>query len=214
MAVVYQISFPNGKSYIGVSCQLTRRLKDHSKANTLIGRALRKYSGLESISILFEGCADSCFKKEEELVAMFNTISPNGYNQTGGGLGGKSLGPEAMAKRKASLRRWHDDPDNRAWLISRFNEPEHRANLKKQAHAIWNDPEKRSKHLAVRRSPEVKARRSVAMREVQGRPEVKEALRVSANKQWSDPVIRAKMIARMREVAAARRAAKHNTENQ
>ena len=83
--VVYKISNRiNGKSYIGRTKDLERRIKEHiNKAHcTALHRAIKKY-GIENfaISVLFEGQDfDEMVQAERELILSHGTMTPNGYN--------------------------------------------------------------------------------------------------------------------------------------
>lgn len=102
--IIYCITFPNGKKYIGQTIQkLCQRLSKHcnnamkiksSTFNTKIGRAIRKYLTF-SVDILYEG--DNLDEKEIEFIKEFDTVE-NGYNTTLGGCGfkGKKLSKEEI----------------------------------------------------------------------------------------------------------------------
>jgi group I intron endonuclease len=83
--VVYKISNRiNGKSYIGRTKDLERRIKEHiNKAHcTALHRAIKKY-GIENfaISVLFEGQNfNEMIQAERELILSHGTMTPNGYN--------------------------------------------------------------------------------------------------------------------------------------
>lgn len=97
--LVYKATFPNGKSYIGITIHtLKQRMRSHKcsaftkKTNCLFHKALRKY-GWENIvwEVLFETSnVIQLQNKEQEYIKQNNTLLPNGYNMTLGGEG--SLG--------------------------------------------------------------------------------------------------------------------------
>lgn len=94
MTVTYKLTFPNGKSYIGVSDNLEARLKQHVQNSSAVGNAIRKYGGCVC-EVLFEGERSDCFEKEVEFVASLETLYPKGYNLS---LGGDRVGhtPEIL----------------------------------------------------------------------------------------------------------------------
>ncbi len=88
--LVYRLSLPNGKSYIGVTTDLERRLSEHRCRDTLIGRAIRKH-GEPSVQVLVICSEDTAYDIERKAVLAFNTLHPNGYNLMGGGMGGRKV---------------------------------------------------------------------------------------------------------------------------
>lgn len=73
----------NGKIYVGQTCRsLETRLKEHCRAETILGRSIRKY-GKENFKI--EEIIKTKHKEEaDELehknVVYYNCVAPNGYN--------------------------------------------------------------------------------------------------------------------------------------
>ncbi len=86
---VYRLSFPNGKGYIGVTANPERRLKEHERANTLVGCAIRKH-GLPALQVLAVCTRDYAYDFEYKAVRGFDTLVPRGYNLVNGGIGGLS----------------------------------------------------------------------------------------------------------------------------
>lgn len=93
----------NGKEYIGQTNNLKRRMKQHlqdsyhnydnNRYNQVIHQAIRKY-GIENfqISILEDEISDETIdEKEKCYIKKHNSILPNGYNMTEGGLSNKTL---------------------------------------------------------------------------------------------------------------------------
>ena len=89
---IYKITnLINGKPYVG---QTTRsievRFREHANCKTsFIGKAIRKY-GYENFKIeILEECdtLEQLNEREKFFIAAFNSMSPNGYNLTGGGEG-------------------------------------------------------------------------------------------------------------------------------
>ena len=83
---VYELSFPNGKSYIGVTANINDRLKDHRKQRSLVGKAIRKH-GEQIPKTLLIGDREYCYFIEQELIEVKNTLPPFGYNLLIGGGG-------------------------------------------------------------------------------------------------------------------------------
>lgn len=92
----------NNKKYIGQTNNLKRRIKQHlqdslhnyseARYNQLIHQAIRKY-GIDNfkIEVLEEEISDDDIdEREQYYIKYYNTISPNGYNLTEGGLANKT----------------------------------------------------------------------------------------------------------------------------
>ena len=109
MGSIYKITNTlNGKAYIGqtVHDAVKGRINDHlngtANGSRLVKRAIEKY-GKEAFTyeILHDGIIPGFLDTlEKEVIAKFNCVDPNGYNQTnGGGSGGKR---SEKTKRKMS----------------------------------------------------------------------------------------------------------------
>ncbi len=94
MDMIYKITSPNGKVYIGRTSDFNRRMAEH-KYNALtrkfpnsLYKAIRKY-GWDSMSktVLFEIESDKAQKLEEELIVAYNSVR-GGYNDSYAGTGG------------------------------------------------------------------------------------------------------------------------------
>ena len=103
--VVYLIlNLVNGKKYVGQTVRpLETRFNEHTRQNTFIGRAIRKY-GKENFRY---GVIKSCASKSEMdywekfFIAALKTKSPKGYNLTDGGTG---FTEEVRAKMSAKQK--------------------------------------------------------------------------------------------------------------
>ncbi len=103
--VVYLIqNMLNGKKYVGQTVRpLETRFNEHTRQNTFIGRAIRKY-GKENFRY---GVIKSCASKSEMdywekfFIAALKTKSPKGYNLTDGGTG---FTEEVRAKMSAKQK--------------------------------------------------------------------------------------------------------------
>lgn len=89
---VYRIMVPDGKSYIGCSTNPQKRFNNHFYSKMSIGDAMRKYGKENCYLLIIFGSTDrkEALKQERELIAMYNTIEPNGYNVHRGGGGNKT----------------------------------------------------------------------------------------------------------------------------
>lgn len=108
--VIYKITSPKGKVYIGRTKNFEGRMAEH-KHNAVkqkqyaLYKAIRKY-GWDSFTkeILCEVSADVSPKIEEEFILAYNSVK-KGYNNTYGGHGGNVFkdNPELLEKLRKSL---------------------------------------------------------------------------------------------------------------
>lgn len=112
--LIYKATFPNGKSYIGLTRKSLeirksqhRKFISHKKSKRLIFYiAIRKY-GWENVKweILEDNINDFKYLKEREIfnILKHDSFIPNGYNMTLGGEG--SYGCKVSDEHKEKLRR-------------------------------------------------------------------------------------------------------------
>lgn len=92
MGIIYCLTSPSGKKYIGQTIRsLQQRLKEHNKCTecVTIHSAIIKY-GLNNFSIdILKTCPDEELDKwETHYIHTLNTMCPNGYNIRSGGSNG------------------------------------------------------------------------------------------------------------------------------
>lgn len=96
MTGIYKITNQiNGKSYIGQSINIDKRIKEHfwkatcekdKSFNSILHIAIRKYGAEQFIWEVLEECSvDIIDEREKYYIEKYNTISPNGYNILSGG---------------------------------------------------------------------------------------------------------------------------------
>lgn len=136
---LYQLKFPNGKSYIGISRCATRRYKGHANAaskgsDLLLSRAWRKY-GRPKLTVLAVVEDHLRGETESKAVAVFKTFAPLGYNMTPGGEVAPTTVPEIAAKVSKAM-------------TGKKKSLEHRANIakgkSKQMLNYFKDPRARA----------------------------------------------------------------------
>lgn len=137
---VYMHISPSGKKYIGItSSRVENRWKNGlGYKSQLFYRAIQKY-GWENIEhiILAEGLTkQKAEDMEKELIAQYNTRTPNGYNLSNGGLGssghlmteegrkilseklkGRKISAETIQKRKERLKNRSEAETRRIYSI-------------------------------------------------------------------------------------------------
>lgn len=111
--IIYKIANKfNGKIYIGQTKNSLRvRVGAHLNADSLIGRALRKY-GMDLFTITAVALAISrqeLDEKEQYWIKELNSEHPNGYNLTLGGGGGNSKARTEEWKREKSKKMTGDN---------------------------------------------------------------------------------------------------------
>lgn len=105
MGRLYQLTFPDGKSYIGITEKpITQRLAVHAyrrhHADYAVSKAFRQY-GKETVQavtlVIAEGWSYLC-ELERKAIAAFGTKYPAGYNMTDGGETPSGLTEESLKK--------------------------------------------------------------------------------------------------------------------
>lgn len=194
---VYLLTFPNGKSYVGITSDLKRRIRDHRKAAEAgkpyaLSNAWRKH-GEPSVSLI-SGAKDyeTAYWLEQLFIVVHNTKAPNGYNMTDGGDGIVGLTPEKYAEmgRSLSLRYW-EDQEYRAKMQAAQKRGAAKGAITRKA---WYQTDEGRASIARRTAnPEWrKAMVEKAKRQAQD-PTFREKARLATKKRWSNPEQREKM---------------------
>ena len=96
-AYVYCITnMLNGMQYIGVTVDPQKRFRSHCRpvahSRLLLKNAILKY-GKEhfKMEVLLKASQSYCYRLEQKVIALYNTLKPNGYNITKGGMGSLGL---------------------------------------------------------------------------------------------------------------------------
>ena len=105
------IKVSNGKSYVGVTRDVELRITAHLKADSYIGRAMRKHGF--AYSVLYSGDKKVCLQTEVQFIAQLGTKYPHGYNLTDGGEGVVGETDEVREARSAAMKRVMADPARR-----------------------------------------------------------------------------------------------------
>lgn len=106
---LYRLTFPNGKSYIGITKRTAvERFAQHAKSARIgktgcaVHHAIAKF-GPENVTVETLFVADLPYRiaMEVKVIEAFNTRAPNGYNMTEGGDG--VCGFDAVTRAKMGL---------------------------------------------------------------------------------------------------------------
>lgn len=109
---LYQLIFPNGKSYIGITkrdvalrwCAHKSLAANLTNRTSVIGRATQKY-GPENVQVRTLVISDSfnyLLEIEKQAIKVYGTLVPNGYNVSEGGRGSSGCKHTDEAKKKIS----------------------------------------------------------------------------------------------------------------
>lgn len=96
----------NDREYIGqTKFTIKRRFKQHIKADTYIGRAIRAHGAENFVVVVLKECAnkEELDYWEKYFIFARDTKFPNGYNKTDGGDGGSGCSPSEETRAKLSV---------------------------------------------------------------------------------------------------------------
>ena len=95
---IYKINFPNGKSYIGMSNSIKRRISEHnhSKQRNILYKVINKYGKITEFELLeriSNNNRDYMEERERHYISFYKTlITENGYNILKGGDSSNQIG--------------------------------------------------------------------------------------------------------------------------
>lgn len=161
---LYQIIFPNGKRYIGISVDAKKRLRSHKrnsvvfKKNCPLYTAMRKYgTNNVTMEVLCIGPREYILDLEIKAIELFQTRNHNfGYNVARGGETSpvEGIGHSITTRQKmsASQKARKRSPEELAAFAKKGRKidfsPEHRERLRLTAIARWSRPGEREKQSA------------------------------------------------------------------
>jgi len=143
----------NGKQYIGITNNLSKRWNTHKNANgrnPALHAAIKKYGVSNFVFTHYADafCSESAKSIEIMLIKEHNTISPNGYNLTSGGDGTFMPSKELINKMSEShkgkfpsdiTKKKRSEALKKAW-----SEGRHKGNTEKS----WTLSVEQKKHLS------------------------------------------------------------------
>jgi len=136
---IYELRFPNGKSYVGQTRSWDRRMRAHKRGKGnddghLIKHAIRKYGWSNvKVSVLEEVTLDLLNHSEIKWIAERGTLKPDGYNTTPGG------DSQPM-----------DDPQVRELQKRNIGEAMRRPQVRAKKRELWKDHDYRQMQLDSR----------------------------------------------------------------
>lgn len=172
MGIVYKLTFPSGKSYIGVTTEtLERRVKRHisyarAGKRYAISSAIRKYGekSFSSEEIARSDDKSILLTMEVQEIIRHNTQIPYGYNMTGGGEGSNNYSPSVetrVAIAKALKGRKLSEMHRRAISSAQAGKTIPPETRKKMSEAHKNRPPMSDEQKAIRSAA---AKRNHALR--------------------------------------------------
>lgn len=107
--IVYKLTFPNNKFYVGITKNLKKRIREHiDRANTNknlpIVNAIKKYKFFKLSILSSHFKLKNAYNSEIYFIKKFNTITPYGYNVTHGGPGVKGFSKLGRIKTKTQIQ--------------------------------------------------------------------------------------------------------------
>ena len=173
----------NGKQYIGKTEQtFGRRKSSHLKAE---GRCTHFYNAIHkhgTDAFVWDFFAvphtdDALDELEIRLIALMGTLTPNGYNLTTGGQGGK-ITEITRARMSAGAKKSQGRQEVKDKRAATFALPDVRARHSEGVRNAWARPGERERRSAISKEaanrPEEKARRSAKAKELWARPGYRE----------------------------------------
>lgn len=160
----------NDKLYVGQTTKtIEERFKGHCRADSFIGKAIRKY-GAEHFHIRsLEKCHSCEQQNEREIfwIAALNSKAPRGYNLTGGGLGHLGFSPtkETRAKMSAAGKGRKLSAESRANIAAAKIGNKYGIGNKSRTGQVFSAEERAKKseaHKGSKRSTETRAKISAA----------------------------------------------------
>ena len=147
---VYRITNKlNNVCYIGVSKDPSKRFKQHCKwtGKSLISKAIRKYGKFNfELDIL---CRLETYKlayaMEYYCIQRYNSLVPNGYNLTGGGLGSVNMSNVTRNKMSNLMKERMADPKKKKAFKKLSCSKEINKKRSNTLKVLWKDSEFRKK---------------------------------------------------------------------
>ena len=139
MGVIYKITSPSGKGYVGQTKRpLNKRLDRHRDLKwgncKLLKRAINKYGWIKmQVQVLWTGSNEELNANEIGLIRDHGTLAPHGYNALPGG----DINPMSVQSGRDSVRDSWTNP------VVREKHRQGRLNA-------WQDPVKRANQMAAR----------------------------------------------------------------
>ena len=192
--IVYKITnLIDGKIYVGQTRRtLEERFNQHSRADTILGRAIRKYGKKNFKREILETCKtpEELNEREKFWIKFYDCMTPKGYNRTDGGENAM-LSEEVRQQISESLIGFYEEHPEALEKISedqkkRFSNPEERAKAAERTRKSFENPER-------------VAKQSESQRKRFENPEEREKISAKVSERFSDPEERKKQSERLKK---------------
>lgn len=127
--LIYKFTSPSEKSYIGQTCDLKRRIRQHknAKCSPIFANAINKY-GFEAFALEIledELTLEEANLFEELYITEHNTLTPNGYNLKSGGANNfhSEETKEKIRQSKIGVKRSKESCEKQSQSIMGENNP-------------------------------------------------------------------------------------------
>lgn len=159
MYYLYQLTFSNGKAYIGQTVRnMNVRMAQHRTAanrgsNLPVHNAWRKY-GEPSVSILLEcDCVEQLHQAEIDMIRDCGSLVPNGYNLGLGGETAPSKTPQVAAKiaAKAKGRKIADTSSMSEAVRIKWQNEDYRQKVSDGLKASWDDDKRQEASVRAKK---------------------------------------------------------------
>jgi group I intron endonuclease len=158
--IVYKIeNLINGKKYIGqTSRDMFVRFQEHCSLNnktcSKLKNSIKKYGKdcfyMEALWESENCTQEEINEKEMEMIKKYNTMSPNGYNLTEGGLGGRHSDETKQILSKISKKMWSEKREEMVEKRKLQWTAERKAKLSETLKQLYIErPEMRIKHFST-----------------------------------------------------------------
>lgn len=152
--VVYLLTSPSGKRYVGQTWNLPERLRTYAKKRwhykSAIRVAVSKY-GWDNFQVAVLACGiqtqDALDKTEMAFIALLETLAPAGYNLMSGGRGGKHS-TETRAKLRVANLGKSPSLETRAKISAANTGRKHTAEARANMSAAQKGKTKSAEHIA------------------------------------------------------------------
>lgn len=213
--LIYKITnLINGKIYVGQTTKtVEERFKKHATADSLIGRAIRKYGKENFKPEVIAECesVEEANELEKYWIKTLNCKAPEGYNLTDGGEGRRGCTHtfEARVQLSMAVRNFYLEHPEAGKAHSEFLKKYYEENPDKMEKlADLHRGKKDSDETRVKKSaslkkfytehPEAKLKHSEDMKKRYQNPEEREKTSAQNKKRWSNPEARKKQSERMK----------------
>lgn len=183
---VYKHTSPNGKVYIGVTCQRPTRRWNNGAGyanNNHFNSAIKKY-GWQNFEheVVAQGLSkEEASQTERELITLYQSNKPMyGYNHTSGGYDGYELNDDQIAALRERTQKQFSDESFKRKFNSLMRDPDRRRRVSDGLKKYYESPEAREKA-------------STAQKRKFENPEYREKVKKLAQRRASDPKYREKL---------------------